>query len=85
MVDQAASVDDALTTPGHSGRVTYDPHSGTYRPGQLPGYGRPYAAPVPVGPPKFCSPRGALGYTSTGKLMQCKPSATDTRNRWHEA
>jgi hypothetical protein len=38
-----------------------------------------------VHPGAFCSPKGALGYTSTGKLMQCKPSATDTRNRWRAA
>lgn len=30
----------------------------------------------------FCSPAGALGRTSTGKLMRCKTSATDSRLRW---
>jgi hypothetical protein len=38
-----------------------------------------------VHPGAFCAPRGAFGYTTTGLLMQCKPSATDTRNRWRAA
>lgn len=38
-----------------------------------------------VHPGAFCSPRGAFGYTVTGVLMQCKPSATDSRNRWRAA
>ncbi|MFG3603615.1 hypothetical protein [Micromonospora chersina] len=33
----------------------------------------------------FCSPAGALGRTSTGKLMRCKTSATDSRLRWRAA
>lgn len=38
-----------------------------------------------VHPGAFCSPRGAFGLTSAGTLMQCKPSATDSRNRWRRA
>ncbi|MFY1683590.1 hypothetical protein ACN265_18825 [Micromonospora sp. WMMD730] len=38
-----------------------------------------------VHPGAFCTPRGALGRTSTGKLMRCGPSATDSRNRWRAA
>lgn len=38
-----------------------------------------------VHPGAFCSPEGALGRTSKGTLMQCKPSATDDRNRWRKA
>ena len=38
-----------------------------------------------VHPGSFCSPRGAYGRTSSGTLMQCKPSDTDTRNRWRKA
>ncbi|MEU7617701.1 hypothetical protein AB0M91_28720 [Micromonospora rifamycinica] len=38
-----------------------------------------------VHPGALCSPRGALGRTSTGKLMRCGPSATDSRNRWRAA
>lgn len=38
-----------------------------------------------VHPGAFCKPAGAFGHTSTGLLMQCKTSATDTRNRWRAA
>jgi hypothetical protein len=38
-----------------------------------------------VHPGAFCSPRGAYGRTTAGTLMQCKPSDTDTRNRWRRA
>jgi hypothetical protein len=30
----------------------------------------------------FCSPAGATGVTSTGLPMTCKPSDSDSRNRW---
>ena len=54
------------------------------------------AAPAPVAPAApavqegvhpgaFCKPAGALGHTSNGLLMQCKTSATDTRNHWRAA
>ncbi|MBB5872061.1 hypothetical protein F4553_005495 [Allocatelliglobosispora scoriae] len=33
----------------------------------------------------FCSQHWWFGHTSTGKLMQCKPSATDSRFRWRAA
>jgi hypothetical protein len=50
---------------------------------------KPTKAKPPVGkgvyPGAFCSPRGAFGTTNAGTLMQCKPSATDTRNRWRKA
>lgn len=40
-------------------------------------------APVQgVHPGAFCSPTGAIGHTSAGTLMVCRPSATDTRARW---
>lgn len=38
-----------------------------------------------VHPGAFCKPAGAFGHTTTGLLMQCKTSATDTRNRWRAA
>jgi hypothetical protein len=38
-----------------------------------------------VHPGAFCSPQGAMGNTVDGTLMQCKPSATDSRNRWRKA
>lgn len=38
-----------------------------------------------VHPGSFCSPTGALGRTSSGTLMKCKPSATDARSRWRKA
>ena len=38
-----------------------------------------------VHPGAFCTPAGALGRTSTGKLMRCKTSATDSRLRWRAA
>lgn len=49
------------------------------------------APPAPASPPisktdvtpgAFCTPGGAYGLTSKGTLMQCKTSATDTRDRW---
>lgn len=30
----------------------------------------------------FCAHPGATGHTSTGKLLVCKRSATDSRDRW---
>ncbi|WP_406078002.1 hypothetical protein [Micromonospora sp. NBC_00858] len=38
-----------------------------------------------VTPGAFCKPAGARGRTSTGKLMVCKTSATDSRLRWRAA
>jgi hypothetical protein len=38
-----------------------------------------------VHPGAFCSPEGALGLTNKGTLMRCKPSATDSRDRWRKA
>lgn len=38
-----------------------------------------------VNPGSFCSPGGAFGHTKKGTLMQCKTSATDSRNRWRKA
>ena len=38
-----------------------------------------------VHPGAFCSPHWAFGYTVGGVLMQCKPSATDTKFRWRQA
>jgi hypothetical protein len=38
-----------------------------------------------VHPGAFCSPGGAYGYTVAGTRMQCKTSATDSRNRWRAA
>ncbi|WP_344060836.1 HNH endonuclease family protein [Terrabacter lapilli] len=46
------------------------------------------AAPAPrqgVHPGAFCSPAGALGYTSAGTLMRCSYKAGDTRARWRAA
>ena len=36
----------------------------------------------PVKPGAFCAPRGAVGYSTKGVEYSCKPSDTDTRNRW---
>jgi len=33
----------------------------------------------------FCSPTGALGTTSAGTPIVCRPSATDSRSRWRSA
>lgn len=38
-----------------------------------------------VHPGAFCSPEGALGYTSKGTLMRCTFKAGDTRARWRAA
>jgi hypothetical protein len=38
-----------------------------------------------VHPGAFCSPKWSYGLTSAGTLMQCKPSATDSRFRWRKA
>lgn len=38
-----------------------------------------------VHPGAFCKPAGALGRTSTGKLMVCKRTAEDERLRWRAA
>lgn len=38
-----------------------------------------------VHPGAFCSEHWSYGRTSTGLLMQCKPSATDSRFRWRQA
>lgn len=38
-----------------------------------------------VHPGASCDTRGENGYTSSGTLMQCKPSTTDSRNRWRAA
>jgi hypothetical protein len=38
-----------------------------------------------VHPGSFCAPAGALGRTTSGTLMRCRTSATDTRNRWRRA
>jgi hypothetical protein len=45
-------------------------------------------APSPiqgVHPGAFCSPRGALGYTSAGTLMRCTFKSGDIRARWRAA
>jgi len=63
----------------------------THKPAPRPTTKKPAPRPTTpsyqhgVHPGAFCSPRGAYGYTSTGLLMQCKPSATDSRNRWRAA
>ncbi len=38
----------------------------------------------PISPGAFCSPGGAIGYSSSGVKYECKTSATDTRNRWRQ-
>lgn len=46
------------------------------------------SAPSPrqgVHPGAFCSPEGALGYTSAGTLMRCSFKAGDIRARWRAA
>jgi hypothetical protein len=45
----------------------------------------PPATQTGVHPGAFCSPHWAFGFTSTGVLMQCKPSATDSAFRWRKA
>lgn len=49
-----------------------------------PAASSPAAAPTYHGvtPGAFCGDHYALGLTSTGELMQCKTSATDSRFRW---
>jgi hypothetical protein len=38
-----------------------------------------------VHPGAFCSPRGAIGYTSKGTRMRCTVKTGDTRARWRAA
>ena len=50
----------------------------------------PAPAPAPenagtVKSGEFCKPEGAVGVTVDGTPMVCKPSATDSRNRWRAA
>ena len=50
----------------------------------------PAPAPAPenagtVKSGEFCEPEGAVGVTVDGTPMVCKPSATDSRNRWRAA
>jgi hypothetical protein len=42
------------------------------------------SSPV-VHPGAFCAPEGARGVTDRGTPMTCKPSATDSRNRWRSS
>lgn len=35
-----------------------------------------------VYPGAFCTPRGAIGYSAKNVRYECKPSATEARNRW---
>lgn len=51
-------------------------------PAQLPRKGQ--RLPV-VQPGVFCPSPGARGASSSGVLMVCKPSDTDTRTRWRAA
>gem|GEM_PF-4693409 len=65
----------------------------TIPPVTQPTTGAPAPAPTTEAPPPrqgvtpgaFCSPQGGFGYTSSGTLMQCKTSATDSRARWRAA
>jgi hypothetical protein len=43
------------------------------------------SGPTVVHAGSFCTPVGATGVTSTGKLMVCKTSPTDSRLRWRAA
>lgn len=38
-----------------------------------------------VHPGAFCAPAGGHGVTDAGTAMTCKPSATDSRNRWRRS
>ncbi|MFD0579961.1 hypothetical protein [Dactylosporangium darangshiense] len=38
----------------------------------------------PVTPGAFCSPEGAIGYTSAGTLMQCIRKPGEARARWRK-
>ena len=38
-----------------------------------------------VTPGAFCKPFGLMGYASNGKLYMCKPSWSDSRNRWRQS
>jgi len=58
------------------------------RPAPQPSPSPSPAAPAPrqgVHPGAFCSPAGALGYTSAGTLMRCSYKAGDIRARWRSA
>ncbi|MGO4603655.1 HNH endonuclease family protein [Terrabacter sp. 2YAF2] len=58
------------------------------RPAPQPSPSPSPAAPSPrqgVHPGAFCSPAGALGYTSAGTLMRCSYKSGDTRARWRAA
>lgn len=68
----------APTSPAYTAQATRLPRRTTSRPAGQP-------TQKDVHPGAFCKPRGAYGLTSDGTLMRCKPSATDSRNRWREA
>jgi hypothetical protein len=84
---KAAPAVAPATTKAHP-RPTPSTHKPSTKPKPKP-KPKPSATTKPpvkgVHPGAFCSPKGAFGLTTTGKLMQCKPSATDTRNRWRAA
>ena len=87
----SASVPTATGAPASSSSGDDPP---TLPPPPPPPDNDPPAPPPPPDPPAtqkgvhpgaFCSPKWAFGLTSAGTLMQCKPSATDTRFRWRRA
>ena len=82
----------ATATPTRSSTPTpaapVDPPAPPAPPAPPPPAPPPRPEPEPtqqgVHPGAFCSPKWAFGLTSSGTLMQCKPSATDTRFRWRQ-
>lgn len=91
MACPAARLPVARVIPLGGAPVDSPPPTRTSRP-RVP---KPTTAPKPtseaprpqrgVHPGAFCSPEGALGYTSKGTLMRCSTKPGDSRARWRRA
>lgn len=70
-----ASVPKATATAASDRRLV--PSGATQR-----GNTQQSAVSVTVHPGAFCGPRGAVGYSTKNVRYECKPSTTESRNRW---
>jgi hypothetical protein len=70
-------------TAGSSPRRNAAPTTSTSAPASTP---RPTTTSLSVvHPGAYCAPDGAQGVTDVGTPMTCKPSATDSRDRWRRS
>ena len=60
------------------------PGNGMPSGGAMASGGGPPSGGIPSGGTSPSSPGGAIGYTSTGKRMVCKTTASDAKNRWRQ-